>query len=75
MAWSCNFIVSDEFRPVGPSLVIRRFTHRPDEEPDGGEFSFAGNLGEAIERASAAAGGQSRPQYSYTHFRGGRRSG
>jgi hypothetical protein len=37
-----------------PLFVV---THRPDEEPESGGFSFAGSLGEAIERASAAAGG------------------
>jgi dihydrofolate reductase len=31
-------------------------THRPGEQPDSGEFSFAGSLAEAIERARAAAG-------------------
>jgi dihydrofolate reductase len=31
-------------------------THRPEEQPDGGEFTFAGSLDEAIERARAAAG-------------------
>jgi hypothetical protein len=28
-------------------------THRPDEQPDSGGFSFAGSLDEAVERASA----------------------
>jgi dihydrofolate reductase len=32
-------------------------THRPGEQPDG-EFTFAGSLPEAIERAKAAAGGK-----------------
>src|SRR3984893_14035732 len=31
-------------------------THRPEEQPDGGEFTFTGSLAEAIERARAAAG-------------------
>ena len=31
-------------------------THRPGGQPDGGEFTFAGSLAEATERASAAAG-------------------
>jgi dihydrofolate reductase len=31
-------------------------THRPQEQPDSGEFTFAGSLDEAIERARAAAG-------------------
>lgn len=31
-------------------------THRPDEQPDGDAFTFVGSLGEAIERATAAAG-------------------
>ena len=31
-------------------------THRPGEQPDGGEFTFAGSLAEAVEQASAAAG-------------------
>jgi dihydrofolate reductase len=31
-------------------------THRPEEQPEGGEFTFAGSLTEAIERAKAAAG-------------------
>src|SRR5262249_11560929 len=29
---------------------------RPGEQPGGGEFTFAGSLGEAIEQARAAAG-------------------
>ena len=31
-------------------------THRPGEQPDGGEFTFAGSLAEAVERAGTAAG-------------------
>jgi dihydrofolate reductase len=31
-------------------------THRPGEQPDGGGFTFAGSLAEAVEQASAAAG-------------------
>jgi dihydrofolate reductase len=45
-----------DVNPFGVPLFI--VTHRPDEQPDSGEFSFAGSLGEAVERASAAAGGQ-----------------
>ena len=38
-----------------PIFVV---THRPDEEPDGGEFTFVGSFDEAIARASAVAGDQ-----------------
>jgi len=38
-----------------PVFVV---THRPAEQPPGGEFIFAGSLAEAIDRATAAAGGQ-----------------
>ena len=31
-------------------------THRPDEQPPGDDFTFVGDLGEAIDRAKAAAG-------------------
>jgi dihydrofolate reductase len=31
-------------------------THRPEEEPEGGEFTFVSGVREAIERAAAAAG-------------------
>jgi dihydrofolate reductase len=31
-------------------------THRPGEQPDSGEFTFAGSLAEAVERAGTAAG-------------------
>jgi len=37
---------------VAPSDVA----HRPGEQPDSGEFTSAGRLAEAIERARAAAG-------------------
>jgi dihydrofolate reductase len=40
--------------PWGVPVFI--VTHRPEEQPDGGEFTFAGRLDEAIERARAAAG-------------------
>ena len=33
-------------------------THRPGEQPDGGEFTFVGSLAEAVERAGIAAGGK-----------------
>src|SRR6187401_1412421 len=40
--------------PFGmPVFVV---THRPDEEPDTGEFSFVGDFEEAIARAKVAAG-------------------
>jgi dihydrofolate reductase len=42
--------------PFGMPFFI--VTHRPDEQPDSGEFSFAGSLGEAVKRASAVAGGK-----------------
>jgi dihydrofolate reductase len=42
--------------PFGvPVFVV---THRPEEEPDTGEFTFVGDFEEAIERAKAAAGGK-----------------
>src|SRR5436190_3720494 len=31
-------------------------THRPEEEPDGGAFTFVSGVAEALERASTAAG-------------------
>jgi dihydrofolate reductase len=40
--------------PWGVPVFI--VTHRPEEQPDGGECTFAGRLDEAIERARAAAG-------------------
>ena len=40
--------------PFGmPVFVV---THRPDEEPEGGEFRFVGGFDEAIDRAKEAAG-------------------
>ena len=40
--------------PFGvPVFVV---THRPEEEPDTGEFAFVGDFEEAIDRARAAAG-------------------
>jgi dihydrofolate reductase len=40
--------------PFGvPVFVV---THRPEEEPDGGEFRFVGEFGQAIDRAKEAAG-------------------
>ena len=36
-----------------PVFVV---THRPEEEPDSGEFNFVGGFGEAIERARTVAG-------------------
>ena len=33
-------------------------THRPEEEPDGGEFTFVSGVREAVERARQAAGGK-----------------
>jgi dihydrofolate reductase len=33
-------------------------THRPEEEPDGGEFTFVSGVREAVERARGAAGGK-----------------
>ena len=43
-----------EKNPFGvPVFVV---THRPEEEPDGGEFTFVGDFAEAIDRAKAAAG-------------------
>ena len=42
--------------PFGvPVFVV---THRPQEQPDSGEFEFVGAFDEAIDRASAAAGGK-----------------
>jgi dihydrofolate reductase len=45
-----------DVNPFGMPLFI--VTHRPDEEPESGGFSFTGSLDEAVERASAAAGGE-----------------
>ena len=36
-----------------PVFVV---THRPDDEPKSGEFTFVGDFGEAIDRARTAAG-------------------
>lgn len=33
-------------------------THRPEEQPAGGQFTFVGGVAEAVERARAAAGGK-----------------
>ena len=38
-----------------PVFVV---THRPAEQPPGGDFVFAGSLAEAVDRAKAAAGGK-----------------
>ncbi len=40
--------------PWGLPLFI--VTHRPEEEPEGGEFTFVSGVGEAVERAREAAG-------------------
>src|ERR671927_81413 len=42
--------------PWGLPLFI--VTHRPEEEPPGGGFTFVAGVPEAIERAKAAAGGK-----------------
>lgn len=40
--------------PFGvPTFVV---THRPEEEPDSGEFAFVGSFDEAVSRAKEAAG-------------------
>jgi dihydrofolate reductase len=40
--------------PFGlPFFIV---THRPDEEPEGGAFTFVSGVREAVERAAAAAG-------------------
>lgn len=44
----------DEKNPWDVPLFV--VTHRPGEEPDGGEFTFVGGFDEAIERAREAAG-------------------
>src|ERR1041385_7939784 len=42
--------------PFGvPVFVV---THRPEDEPDTGEFTFVGDFREALEKARAAAGGK-----------------
>lgn len=38
-----------------PFFVV---THRPEEQPPGDDFTFAGSVAEAVERAKAAAGGK-----------------
>ena len=38
-----------------PLLVV---THRPEEQPASGEFTFVGGLTEAVDRAKIAAGGK-----------------
>jgi dihydrofolate reductase len=42
--------------PFGVPMFI--VTHRPEEEPPGGEFSFVEGVEEAVERAREAAGGK-----------------
>lgn len=49
--------------PFGMPFFI--VTHRPEEQPDGDDFRFVGDLGEAIERAKAAAGDK------HVHLMGG----
>jgi dihydrofolate reductase len=39
-------------------LPVFIVTHRPEEEPPGGAFSFVSGVEEAVERAKAAAGGK-----------------
>jgi dihydrofolate reductase len=44
----------DDTNPFGvPFFVV---THRPEEQPPGNQFTFVGSLGEAVDRARAAAG-------------------
>jgi dihydrofolate reductase len=43
-----------ETNPWGVPFFI--ITHRPEEQPLGGDFIFVGDIAEAIERAKAAAG-------------------
>jgi dihydrofolate reductase len=38
------------------SMPVFIVTHRPEEEPDGGEFAFVSGVEEAVERAREAAG-------------------
>jgi dihydrofolate reductase len=40
--------------PFGMPVFVA--THRPEEEPEGGEFTFVGGFDEAIDRAKEAAG-------------------
>lgn len=42
--------------PFGVPIFV--VTHRPEEEPDSGEFTFVGDFAEAINLARAAAGGK-----------------
>jgi dihydrofolate reductase len=42
--------------PFGAPIFV--VTHRPEEEPDTGEFNFVGGFAEAIERAREAADGK-----------------
>ena len=42
--------------PFGVPMFI--VTHRPEEEPDDGEFTFVSGVEAAVERASRAAGGK-----------------
>ena len=47
-------------------------THRPGEQPDGGGFTFAGSLADAVEQARAAAGDKqvahpATNRFPYTH--------
>jgi dihydrofolate reductase len=42
--------------PFGMPFFI--VTHRPEEEPEGGEFTFVSGVEEAVERALEAAGGK-----------------
>ena len=39
-------------------LPVFIVTHRPEEEPEGGEFTFVSGVREAVERAREAAGGK-----------------
>jgi dihydrofolate reductase len=40
------------------SLPVFIVTHRPEEEPEGGAFTFVSGVEEAVERAKEAAGGK-----------------
>jgi len=42
--------------PFGVPLLV--VTHRPEEQPASGEFTFVGGLTEAVDRAKIAAGGK-----------------
>jgi dihydrofolate reductase len=46
----------DDENPWGLSFFI--VTHRPEEEPEGGEFTFVSGVRPAVERAIEAAGGK-----------------